>query len=243
MQQRMDNCYKELCNIYGEDYVFFVFLYGSQNYGLDSPNSDVDTKSVIFLPQPDLILRKQVWTPIPLGDGLCYVTDLFLFLEELTQYVPKALEVFITQCVRVNPKYQFLFDQLLANKEKFLQRNINKGISQFFDLAWEHYRIYSENAKTKELIHAYRNMLTASDLHFGKSVEDSIRSSISDKNKVKEWKKLKQAPKQLIDDFTFLSGIMTNIMDNVGEISSCDLLPEIQEFCLKAYQFQQKNLT
>jgi hypothetical protein len=45
-----------------------------------------------------------------LGDGLCYVTDLFLFLEELTQYVPKALEVFITQCIRVNPKYQFLFD-------------------------------------------------------------------------------------------------------------------------------------
>jgi hypothetical protein len=37
--------------------------------------------------------------------------------------------------------------------------------------------------------------------------------------------------------------MMTNIMDNVGEISSYDLLPEIQEFCLKAYQFQQKNLT
>jgi hypothetical protein len=38
-------------------------------------------------------------------------------------------------------------------------------------------------------------MLTASDLYFGKSAEDSIRSSIPDKNKVKEWKRLKQAPK------------------------------------------------
>jgi hypothetical protein len=76
-----------------------------------------------------------------------------------------------------------------------LQRNINKGVSQFFDLAWEHYRIYSESARTKELIHAYRNMLTASDLYFGKNVEDGIRSSIPDKNKVKEWKRLKQAPK------------------------------------------------
>ena len=86
-------------------------------------------------------------------------------------------------------------------------------------------------------------MLTASDLHFGKNIEDSIRSSIPDKNKVKEWKRLKQAPKQLVDDFTFLSGMMTNIMDNIEEIPSYDLLPEIQEFCLKAYQFQQKNLT
>ena len=47
--------YDAVCERYGEDNVFFVFLYGSQNYGIDIQDSDVDTKAVILLPEEELL--------------------------------------------------------------------------------------------------------------------------------------------------------------------------------------------
>lgn len=181
-----------------------------------------------------------MWTPIPLGDGLCYTTDLLTFLEELTQYVPKALELFITKNVQINPMYEDLFVELMAFKSLFTNRNIYQGVSQFFGLAWEHYRIFTESHRTKELVHAYRNMQCAYDLYMGLSLESCVSCSIKNKDQLKQWKKATKPPRELVDAFTSLSGTMTLLMDEIGEITNDPILPEIQEFCVKAYMAQQK---
>ena len=43
---------------YAEDQIIGVFLYGSQNYGLATENSDVDTKVIIIPTLEDLCLKK-----------------------------------------------------------------------------------------------------------------------------------------------------------------------------------------
>ena len=43
---------------YPEKQIFGVFLYGSQNYGLDTENSDVDTKAIIIPTIEDLCQKK-----------------------------------------------------------------------------------------------------------------------------------------------------------------------------------------
>ena len=39
--------YDFLVQKYGEDHILGIFLYGSQNYQLDTPNSDIDTKPLL----------------------------------------------------------------------------------------------------------------------------------------------------------------------------------------------------
>ena len=43
---------------YPEKQIFGIFLYGSQNYGLDTENSDVDTKAIIIPTIEDLCQKK-----------------------------------------------------------------------------------------------------------------------------------------------------------------------------------------
>ena len=50
--------YDAVCERYSEDNVFFVFLYGSQNYGIDTQDSDVDTKAVILPRFEEFVLNK-----------------------------------------------------------------------------------------------------------------------------------------------------------------------------------------
>lgn len=240
MQRRLQACYSELCNLYGENNVFFVFLYGSQNYELHSEDSDVDTKAVIFLQQNDLILRKELWTPQFIDRGLCYLTDLYTFLDELVNYVPRAIEVFISKQIYVNPMYKDLFQELMSYQNYLLHRNPHKCIQQFFDLAWEHYRIYSENPTAKELTHAYRTMLCAHDIYSQQDIMSSLQCSIPNKEQFIEWKRMLTVPKELIGMFTELSGVMSQAMESIPHIQHEEIPQLIQEFCVKAYMTQQK---
>ena len=105
--------YDAVCERYGEDNVFFVFLYGSQNYGIDTQDSDVDTKAVILLPEEELFWRHSIDTHIYFEpSGICQILDLVTFVKYLLSYDLSLLEVFISKHIIVNPKYEQFFEEL-----------------------------------------------------------------------------------------------------------------------------------
>lgn len=53
---RLGRQYDEVVDVHGNQRVFGVVLYGSQNYLLDTPNSDIDSKAII-IPSFDSIVR------------------------------------------------------------------------------------------------------------------------------------------------------------------------------------------
>ena len=111
-------------------YIIGTFLHGSQNYNLDTVESDVDTIS-IYVPTVDFaIVNSPKNHQLIMDDGSnehCTIKDIRNYVNELLKSNPNAIELLYT-------KYSIYicdFKYLIANREKFLKYNP----SSFFDAA------------------------------------------------------------------------------------------------------------
>lgn len=96
-----------------------IFLYGSQNYGLDTPASDVDSKIIVLPSFRDLILnRKPVSHVLNLPDGEhCEVKDIRLMFDCFKKQNINFLEILFTRWKIMNPEYEDLFKPIFDHRE------------------------------------------------------------------------------------------------------------------------------
>jgi len=95
-------------------HVVMTALVGSQNYGLDDENSDIDTYSLVFPSFNDLADAEQpLKDELQLADGNCYVKDMRTALYLLRHTSPNSVEYFTSKYYVCNPLYQDIFDEYL----------------------------------------------------------------------------------------------------------------------------------
>lgn len=111
-------------------YIIGTFLHGSQNYNLDTTESDIDTVS-IYVPTVDFaIVNSPKNHQLIMEEGSnehCTIKDIRNYVNELLKSNPNAIELLYT-------KYSIYicdFKYLIANREKFLKYNP----SSFFNAA------------------------------------------------------------------------------------------------------------
>lgn len=110
-----------------ENYIWFgTFLYGSQNYGLDTEESDIDTVS-LYIPTIKTLSRENNHTKflsmeknysafypdINVKDHVVF-KDIRLWIEELTKGSPHAIELVYTDYVQLNEKYIEAWNYIIA---------------------------------------------------------------------------------------------------------------------------------
>lgn len=109
-------------------YIIGTFLHGSQNYNLDTEESDVDTVSV-YVPTVDFaIVNSPKNHQLIMEDGSnehCTIKDIRNYINELLNSNPNAIELLYTEY----SLYLRDFKYLINNREKFLKYNL----SSFFD--------------------------------------------------------------------------------------------------------------
>lgn len=95
------------------------FLFGSQNYNLDTENSDVDT-IIVLIPSIKLLFsEKEVSTTYELEDHHIVVKDLKAFNKNLLTLSPMAVEPLFSQWTWINDKYKYAYLKFyLNNAEK-----------------------------------------------------------------------------------------------------------------------------
>ena len=107
-----------------------TFLHGSQNYNLDTAESDVDTIS-IYVPTVDFaIVNSPKNHQLIMEDGSnehCTIKDIRNYVNELLKSNPNAIELLYTKY----SLYLHEFKYFISNREKFLKYNS----SSFFDAA------------------------------------------------------------------------------------------------------------
>ncbi len=107
---------KEFIHDLGYQHIMTV-LVGSQNYGLDSENSDIDTFSFIMPSLNDLITGKQPLSfEISTNDGKCSVKDYRLAFNLLRKPSPNSVECFVSKYKYYESKYSKILEYFLDNE-------------------------------------------------------------------------------------------------------------------------------
>lgn len=111
-------------------YIIGTFLHGSQNYNLDTVESDVDTVS-IYVPTVDFaIVNSPKNHQLIMDDGSnehCTIKDIRNYVNELLKSNPNAIELLYTKY----SIYIWDFKYFIAEREKFLKYDP----SSFFNAA------------------------------------------------------------------------------------------------------------
>ncbi len=94
--------------------VVMTSLIGSQNYELDTENSDYDTFSLVLPSFEDLAFAKDPAAgEYDVGDGKCMYKDIRIALNLLKKPSPNSLEIFFSDYVYINPRYEEIIDNYI----------------------------------------------------------------------------------------------------------------------------------
>mgnify|MGYP002673025257 CR=1 FL=1 len=115
-----------------EDYEFLsnlgynvlgVFLYGSQNYEMDTENSDIDTKAIIIPNFEDLISRKEVSKTYNKADGsFLDVKDIYSMFNMIKKQGINFVEILYTDYKLINPNFSMEWKQMIESNRDYIAR-------------------------------------------------------------------------------------------------------------------------
>lgn len=92
-------------------------LIGSNNYELDTPESDVDTFTFVFPSFKDMAFaRDPISGEVEVSDGKCMYKDIRLALNLLKKTSPNSLECFVSKYRYYEPKYANILTKYLDNE-------------------------------------------------------------------------------------------------------------------------------
>ena len=129
---------------------FVIALQGSQNYGLDDDDSDIDTKLLTLPSLNELVLdKKPLNYTLVLDDGTnehCDIKDVRMYFKTFRKQNINFVEILYTDYWIVNPAYKDIWFEMLAVREELVHMNRYAAVSCMVGMARE---------KFHALCHAY----------------------------------------------------------------------------------------
>ena len=160
----IDNNYFELKDI------FFIALEGSQNYGLDLPSSDIDTKLIVLPNFNDFVLNHKPVSTTHIrenGEHTSF-TDVRNYFNSLRKQNINFIETLFSPWIIVNTMYEKYFEILYQNRELIAHYDSVKAVKTIGGIATDRYKaIYNLNSKKADIIKQYG--------YDGKSVSHLLR--------------------------------------------------------------------
>ena len=99
--------------------ILYISLFGSQNYGLDTPNSDVDTKAIILPKVREVILGKSKFDQdFILENGeICKTKDCRLMFNEFLRGNINYIEMLYSDWYVAHPYFEEEIDRLRTQRD------------------------------------------------------------------------------------------------------------------------------
>lgn len=128
-----------------------LFLQGSQNYGLDNENSDVDTKLIVVPSFRDIALnRKPVSTThVRANNEHIDWKDVRLYMETFRKQNLNFLEILFTDYCIVNPLYKAQWSRLVEAREQIARMNEWRAVKSMKGVAMEKYHAMEHEYPSK----------------------------------------------------------------------------------------------
>ena len=191
IMERVNLHYQKAIEHYGKENVLGVFLYGSQNYGCDLENSDVDTKCILIPDLYHLAIKpyevKHLHIPRENGDfEVCECMTLMHMVSNWKKQNPNFLEILYTDYYKLNTAYRYVWDEFVSYRESISHYDIGKGLKSIAGQALSALKEKQLSGKKvgngvrlKHLLTAYKN---------GSFYEDCLRPPLETQELVKSLK-------------------------------------------------------
>lgn len=172
--------YNEALTYFPEDRIVGIFLQGSQNYGLATPQSDVDTKLIVTPTFKDIAMnRKPVSTThIRANEEHIDFKDIRIYIQTFHKQNLNFLEILYTDFTIVNPIYEKQWNRLIESREAITHFNPYRSVQSMKGIALEKYHAMEHEYPSKiEVLKKYH--YDPKQLHHLVRVEDYLGRYIS----------------------------------------------------------------
>lgn len=156
--KRVQDHYDEARQDFLKDQIVGCFLQGSQNYGLQLPDSDVDTKLIVLPSFKDIALSAKPisTTHIRANDEHTDWKDIRLYMETFRKQNLNFLEILFTDYKIIHPDYEPYWDILVKNREGIARMNPHRAVKSMQGIAKEKYHAMEHRYPAKaDIIDAY----------------------------------------------------------------------------------------
>lgn len=205
---RLHEHYLESLQYFPEDQIVGCFLQGSQNYGLDHEDSDVDTKLIVVPSFKDICLnRKPVSTThVRANDEHTDWKDIRLYMETFRKQNLNFLEILFTDFYIINPIYQEQWMRLVEHREEIARMNPYRAVKSMKGIGLEKYHAMEHRYPSKADIidkYGYDGKQTSHQIRVwdylkryiaGEKYEDCLRPTPNLVPRIMDYKALSKIP-------------------------------------------------
>ena len=117
--ERVKEHYDESLKYFNKNQIVLCALQGSQNYNLQLPTSDVDTKLIVLPSFKDIALASKPisTTHIRANNENTDWKDIRLYMETFRKQNLNFLEILFTEYKIIHPEYEAYWNILIKNRE------------------------------------------------------------------------------------------------------------------------------
>ena len=141
IMSRVNEHYKDALEIYPANQICLVALQGSQNYELDIPGSDVDTKVLVVPSFKEVALNKAPvsTTHIRYNNEHFDAKDIRLYMETFRKQNLNFLEILFTKYYILNSEYAYEWNRLVQEREAIAHMNPHRAVKSMMGIAQQKY--------------------------------------------------------------------------------------------------------
>lgn len=183
---RVTEHYNEAREHFDENQIIGIFLQGSQNYGLDLPTSDVDTKLIVAPSFKEIAMNSKPvsTTHIRANDEHIDFKDIRLYMQTFRKQNLNFLEILFTDYYSINSKYHDQWMRLVNARESIANFNRYRGVQSMKGIAMEKFHAMEHPYPSKlEILAKYG--YDPKQLHHLLRVEDYLERYIAGENYAK----------------------------------------------------------
>ena len=151
IMNRVQDHFEESLTMFDKSRIVGIFLQGSQNYGLQIPMSDVDTKLIVTPTFDEVVLNKKPisTTHVRANNEHIDLKDIRLMLATFRKQNLNFIEILFTPYFIVNPIFADEWGRLQAQKEKIAHYSPYNAVKAMKGIAMEKYHAMEHEYPSK----------------------------------------------------------------------------------------------
>lgn len=141
IMERLNEHYQEALEYFPEDRIVCLILQGSQNYGLDYEDSDIDTKLIVTPTFKDIAMNHKPvsTTHVRANDEHIDFKDVRLYIQTFRKQNLNFLEILYSPYAIINPMYENEWNRLVEAREAITHYSPVQSIKSMRGIAKEKY--------------------------------------------------------------------------------------------------------